>query len=81
MTRNTVRLKAFVTVCACAFALSACGLGGEAVYPERRKGESAATYGEKPRETVFGAGGLLGNGKKTEEGGQGIGVNVFLWRA
>lgn len=82
MTRNTVRLKAVLTVCACAFALSACGLGGEAVYPDRRKGESTATYGDKPRETVFGTGGLLGTGKKNDDGGgQGIGVNVFLWRA
>ena len=33
--------------------------------------------------SVFGSGGLdlLGGGKKTDQGGSGIGVNSFLWRA
>lgn len=63
--------------------LSACGEGKQA-FPERRKGESQPTYGEQPRETIFGPSGLQLFGadrKKDDEGGAGIGVNAYLWRA
>lgn len=59
--------------------LSACE-GGKAVYPTRDKGASAPRMGDEKRETVFGAEGLFGDKKKTG-GGEGIGVNSFLWRA
>lgn len=55
-------------------------------YPERRKGEHAPTWGERPNNSIFGEGGLqLFGGKKAEGeqggGAGGIGVNSFLWRA
>jgi Domain of unknown function (DUF3576) len=62
-------------------ALSACDQG-KAVYPTRDKGDTTPRMGNEPRETVFGAEGLLGSGKKKDQGDAvGIGVNSFLWRA
>ncbi len=68
-----------------AVVLSACD-AGQAVYPDRRPGDSAPTWGDAPRETVFGPGGmdLFGTDRKKDPesgGGGGIGVNAFLWRA
>lgn len=63
-------------------ALSSCG--GKQEFPERSRGESQPTFGDKPRETIFGPGGLQlfgGDKKKDDQGGAGIGVNAFLWRA
>jgi hypothetical protein len=62
--------------------LSACG-EMKTVEPERRRGESAPNMGDKPKESLFGPGGmnLFGAGKKqTDEGAAGIGVNAYLWR-
>ncbi len=68
--------------------VAACGSipGGEANFPEKRKGDTAPTWSkDAPRETVFGTDGLnlFGGGKKKAEdgGGGGIGVNAYLWRA
>ena len=51
----------------------------------RQPGDTTPTWGDdKPRETVFGKGGLDlfgGDKKKDQEQGSGIGVNFFLWRA
>lgn len=63
--------------------LSACG-EMKTVEPERRRGDTAPTFGDKPRESMFGPGGLQLFGadkKKTDDGGAGIGVNAYLWRA
>lgn len=65
--------------------LAACGRT-ETNYPTRRDGETKPTWSnEGPQDTVFGPGGLTlfgdGNKKKDDEGGAGIGVNSFLWRA
>ncbi|CAA7622704.1 conserved hypothetical protein [Magnetospirillum sp. LM-5] len=60
--------------------LSACE-GGKAVYPTRDRGASAPRMGDEKRETVFGSEGLFGDKKKGTGGGEGIGVNSFLWRA
>ncbi|MBC7952283.1 MAG: DUF3576 domain-containing protein [Rhodospirillaceae bacterium] len=63
-----------------AVALSACG-ESKAVFPTRDKNSSAPRMSNEPRETVFGAEGLLGDKKKSQGDGVGIGVNSFLWRA
>lgn len=69
------------------FALAGCsslGLEPEAKYPTREQGDTAPSYGDKPKEGLFGPGGLIfGGPKKPNEdgGGSGLGVNAFLWRA
>jgi hypothetical protein len=64
--------------------LAACGQT-QAVYPDKRPGDNSPTWGDQKKETVFGSGGLdlFGSGKKKSdgEGGAGIGVNSYLWRA
>ena len=73
----------------CAIALSGCGLPVEGSYPTKQKGEdpvyskSDADY-EANREGIFGKGGISFGGPdkpRGDEGGGGIGVNSFLWRA
>lgn len=56
----------------------------KAVYPSKNERDTRPTWSDEPRESVFGPGGLslFGGGKKgADEGGAGIGVNAFLWRA
>jgi len=64
--------------------LSACGQS-QAIYPDKKPGETTPTWGDQKKDTVFGEGGLdlFGSKKKTdgEGAGAGIGVNSFLWRA
>jgi len=60
--------------------LSACE-GGQAVYPTREKGESAPRMSNEKQESIFGPEGLFGKNKGENNGGVGIGVNAFLWRA
>lgn len=67
-------------------ALTACGsnLGTDSAFPE--SGPSGQVFPDgrpKERETIFGEGGLFGGSKslKDGEGGGGIGVNSYLWRA
>ena len=69
-------------------ALSGCGLPVEGSYPTKRKGEDPVyskdgTEYEADRTSLFGKGGLAlgGPDKPRDEGGGGIGVNSFLWRA
>ena len=65
--------------------MAACDSGTEE-YPTRHtsRGDTEWTS-DKPRETVFGPGGLtlFGGEKKKNDGGEGggIGVNAYLWRA
>lgn len=66
--------------------MAGCAGNTEAVYPERTDQTQYDPAGsKKDRDTIFGSGGLLsfGTGKKSGEGegGAGIGVNSFLWRA
>ncbi len=63
-----------------ALALSACD-STEAVFPTHEKGQNAPRMSNEKRETVFGPEGMFGKSKPEGEGGSGIGVNVFLWRA
>ena len=64
--------------------LSACGsTQPEGVYPNRGRGDSTPY---QQRESIFGENGLsIGTGnrqqRQDQEGGGGIGVNGFLWRA
>lgn len=66
--------------------LSACGNANpEYVYPEKT-GKNTYSPGGQKRETVFGPEGvdIFGQSKKGAdqgEGGSGLGVNSFLWRA
>lgn len=65
--------------------LSACSADSKAVYPEKGRTDTSPTWGEKPRETIFGDCGLFDTSckrkKAQESGGEGIGVNAYLWRA
>ena len=63
--------------------LAACG-ETKTVEPNRRPGQSQPDFGDTPRDSMFGPGGLQlfgGDKKKNDEGGSGIGVNAYLWRA
>ncbi len=83
MTRVVARLGLVV---ATAGLLGACGQG-VADYPYRQNGE--IVYGESygdvaaKRQTIWGEGGLslFGNDKNQGDGGAGLGVNSYLWRA
>jgi hypothetical protein len=79
------RSTRFLTLFALLAFLAACGAETKAVYPEKQRGDSSPTYGEKPRETIFGDCGLFDTSCKRkqsqEAGGTGIGVNAYLWRA
>ncbi|MCW5752224.1 MAG: DUF3576 domain-containing protein [Alphaproteobacteria bacterium] len=72
---------------ATALGLAACsGVDTSAGFPERQPGERTARDNTgKPRETIFGPGGIgigVNRGPAESDGaGAGIGVNSFLWRA
>ena len=72
--------------CLITLGLSACGsdLSTESSFPEQRGGTVYQTGVPENRDTIFGEGGILGGGKKgldDGQGGGGIGVNSYLWRA
>ena len=82
------RSQLFLTATTCLLGgalLSACAensIQAEAKYPSglERTTTGDDIYGEK--ESVFGTGGLFGKKRKEgEDGGSGISVNSFLWRA
>ena len=86
--RGLARIAAVLAL-GSAFGLeSACSSGSIPIVPEkapdRRRAETAPTYGNK-NESIFGDSGLniFGSEKKTpgDSGGGGLGVNSFLWRA
>ena len=62
--------------------LAGCGVQPEGIYPNRSRGDSTPYQN---RDSIFGESGIgfgTGSGQKTDqEGGGGIGVNGFLWRA
>ncbi len=65
------------------FTLAACG-EGQTLAPSRDPGDTTPTWGDQKKPTIFGEGGLnLFGGKKsdTNQQGNGIGVNAYLWRA
>jgi len=74
------RLASVLAVSAALFA-AACGsdIKSDPTYPETENLENR--YYGKSSEGLFGSNGLLIYGKKDEQGGSGIGVNSFLWRA
>jgi len=66
--------------------LAACGQS-QNLTPNRNPGDTSPTWGDdKPKDTIFGSGGLdLFGGKKKDDaqngGGGALGVNFYLWRA
>jgi len=73
-----------------ALLISGCGLKTEADYPNKDRANPGnivydSQLGGKPDKSVFGDGGLdlfrLGDNRKNIQGGPGIAVNSFLWRA
>ncbi|MFK7839278.1 MAG: DUF3576 domain-containing protein [Bdellovibrionales bacterium] len=83
MQRNSSLLFILTLAIATLF-LSACAdnsIKSEAKFPSGhdRNQTGDDIYGEK--ESVFGAGGIFGNRKKSQDGVSGITVNSFLWRA
>jgi hypothetical protein len=84
-TRAAVTRKALIVAMICAIAAGCSGAKVEGEYPNRRPGDSQPY---NTHDSVFGPGGigLFGGGNQTpgveeEEGGGGVGVNGFLWRA
>ncbi|MBZ0325884.1 MAG: DUF3576 domain-containing protein [Alphaproteobacteria bacterium] len=82
-----IRGAALWGVLAAVFAVTACsGVERENEYPtqDRSRGPGGIYKSKEPDQgSLFGPGGLnlFGGDKKIEEGGGGIGVNSFLWRA
>ena len=82
---HTLKILALSVMTLPLFALSSCSsVETEAKYPSglERTSTGDDIYGEK--ESIFGKDGLalFGGGKKdSQDGGSGIGVNSFLWRA
>ena len=88
MTRTNPAAFRFTTLVAATLLLAACGEGvkREASYPTRQKGSDEILYSDQKRQTVWGDGKTLGDklfggDDAVAEGGAGIGVNSFLWRA
>jgi len=77
--KNAVRLAVPAALLS-SLLLSACD-SAQAVYPTREKGDSAPRMSNEKQETIFGPEGLFGKNKSDNNGGVGIGVNAFLWRA
>jgi len=77
-------VSAFLGLLAIA-SLSACGsdLATESAFPETSRGQVYTDGKPDKEQTLFGEGGLLGSEKKLNDGqgGGGIGVNGYLWRA
>lgn len=90
MTRDAISFvgRCAIRICAVAALVTAAACSGSNVdytYPEKTgKAGGANTYsptGQK-NDSLFGTDGLnLFGGKKNEDGGGGIGVNSYLWRA
>jgi hypothetical protein len=86
---KTARLYIIIAALGLSISLSACNgpLKSEASYPERHQGNDKIVYSDaKPQDTIWGEGTtfgdkVFGKDKKDDEGGSGIGVNSFLWRA
>lgn len=71
-----------------ALSLSACNgpVKSEASYPTRPHGSDKILYSDQSQDTVWGEGAtfgdkIFGREKDKADGGSGIGVNSFLWRA
>lgn len=66
--------------------LGGCGMfggGGNTNYPTQEGTGPTNPNPTQPRETIFGSDGitLFGGDSKSDQGGTGIGINSFLWRA
>ncbi len=79
----------FITIIIIAVSLSACSnIKKEASYPTRdgRSPSDKIIYSDQKKDTIWGEGETLasrffGKNKEDAQGGSGIGVNSFLWRA
>ncbi|TAN71513.1 MAG: DUF3576 domain-containing protein [Magnetospirillum sp.] len=80
MRKNFTGVFAVLAFTGAVLALSACDQT-QAVYPTYEKGQNAPRMSNEKRETIFGPEGMFGKSKPEGEGGGGIGVNAFLWRA
>ncbi len=72
-----------LAVCLVPAVLAGCG-PSQSAFPDRRSDDTAPTWSNQPRQSVFGEDGLtlFGGGKRNKaEEANGIGVNAFLWRA
>lgn len=70
---------------ACLFALSACSMF-QSEYPDKQVGQDSSTNNALKNDSIFGEGGISifglgGSGDKKDNGGVGIGINAYLWRA
>ncbi|BBK45311.1 hypothetical protein STVA_53310 [Allostella vacuolata] len=87
ITMRNARVAATLLIVASVAACGGTAPTTEAAYPTRRTGADGITYSNQPRETIWGDGSgmwLFGSSRRNEpgsEGGGGIGVNTFLWRA
>ena len=84
-TRNQ-RASHYLSICAVALLLAACGLSDTVQNYPRSEGTLNTPNPTGERQTIFGPGGLniFGSGKSDRAdstGGSGIGINSFLWRA
>ena len=83
--RRAAKAVGLAAVSALAFGLSGCGNADVVrAYPESGRGGDAPTYTDEKKDSIFGEDGfnLLDLGRTQEQdGGAGLGVNSFLWRA
>ncbi len=85
MTKTIMNRRAALATLAAALFTSACSGGTTRIPRQRRAGEIGKQYeGEGDASTLFGEDGISFGGKKEtspDQGGGGIGVNTYLWRA
>jgi len=83
MAKHNIQATILLTTLAL-FTLSACEGGKLEVPRKTRTGEIGVQYEDNPRDTLFGEGGLTFGDEKQRggaQGGGGLGVNTYLWRA
>jgi hypothetical protein len=79
MGRRSASALALALVVGMGMLLSACG--SDPAFPERDKGADAPRMVGERKDAAFGSESLFGSTKRNDDGGRGIGVNSFLWRA
>jgi Domain of unknown function (DUF3576) len=87
MRRTGLRAAASAALATTVLGLASCGtdIPVDANYPQSGVGRDnpVVNTNDKPADSVFGEGGLslFGGSKRGNEGGPGLGINSFLWRA